>query len=467
MKLTFDNYGAPRTWIADLDRGLGPRTWIEADKPATGDRPKRQDHDMSNNSDWDNDGFDGGGSYDAGQDDGAQTSDVYTETTYKSWFSRIWDAIGGIAFGLLLLIGAIVLLFWNEGRAVETANALNEGAKLAVEANAEEIDPALDGKLVHVTAPLIVEGDPRDNDFGVSADGAVRLVRKVEMYQWKEKTSSKSEKKLGGGEETVTTRSYVKQWSSEAVSSGSFKVQQGHQNPAMAVHGKTFPAKSVWLGAYALTSEQASGLGSAAPAPVSEEQVAKIGAALRRPARMIDDKVVVGYDPLQPQIGDLRISYEAAKVEEASFVAAQRGKGLSPYETKSGGEVFLSTAGAIPAKDMFKEAQDDNTILTWVLRLAGFILTAIGFKLIMKIASVLADVVPFFGGLVDTGLDLVAALLGGALTLLVTGIAWIFYRPLLGGLLIGASLVFLVWPMVKARMAQARAAREGGVARGA
>jgi len=185
---------------------------------------------MSDNPDWnDNQSYAG--------------ADTYTETTHKSWFGRIGDALGGIIFGFILLLIGVGLLFWNEGRAVHTALSLKEGAKKVVEAKAEAIDPALEGKLIHVTGPIVVRPPPRDSDFGVTAAG-VRLERKVEMYQWKETSNSRNQKKLGGGEETVTTYSYTREWADKPIQSNSFKQPSGHYNPPLPIHAQTFPAQA-------------------------------------------------------------------------------------------------------------------------------------------------------------------------------------------------------------------------------
>jgi hypothetical protein len=185
---------------------------------------------MSDNPDWnDNQSYAG--------------ADTYTETTHKSWFGRIGDALGGIIFGFILLLIGVGLLFWNEGRAVHTALSLKEGAKKVVEAKAEAIDPALEGKLIHVTGPIVVRTPPRDSDFGVTAAG-VRLERKVEMYQWKETSNSRNQKKLGGGEETVTTYSYTREWADKPIQSNSFKQPSGHYNPPLPIHAQTFPAQA-------------------------------------------------------------------------------------------------------------------------------------------------------------------------------------------------------------------------------
>src|SRR5262245_50116577 len=109
-------------------------------------------------------------------------SNTFTETTHTSWFTRIKNSFGGAVIGLVLMVGMVVLLFWNEGRAVQTAKSLAEGAGAVVSVGVDGVDQANEGKLVHVTGPVTTDSTPSDDDFGVSAAG-VRLVRKVEMYQ--------------------------------------------------------------------------------------------------------------------------------------------------------------------------------------------------------------------------------------------------------------------------------------------
>ena len=47
--------------------------------------------------------------------------------THQSWFSRIKSAVFGIFFGLLFVVGAIVLQFWNEGRTLHQRQLLEAG----------------------------------------------------------------------------------------------------------------------------------------------------------------------------------------------------------------------------------------------------------------------------------------------------------------------------------------------------
>ena len=47
------------------------------------------------------------------------------EVTNVSWFGRLKRSVGGLLFGLLLVLLMIVLLFGNAGRAVQTARSLD------------------------------------------------------------------------------------------------------------------------------------------------------------------------------------------------------------------------------------------------------------------------------------------------------------------------------------------------------
>src|SRR5215470_2945704 len=112
-------------------------------------------------------------------------SDTFTEITQKGWTSRIGESIKGVLIGIVLIGLSCVGLFWNEGRAVQTAKSLAEGEGLVVSVDASKVDPANEGKLVHVTGDMKAGVQPKDAEFGVTAEG-LRLFRTAEMFQWKE-----------------------------------------------------------------------------------------------------------------------------------------------------------------------------------------------------------------------------------------------------------------------------------------
>ncbi|MCI5166345.1 MAG: hypothetical protein D3903_09665, partial [Candidatus Electrothrix sp. GM3_4] len=105
----------------------------------------------------------------------------------------------------------------------------------------------------------------------------------------------------------------------------------------------------------------------------------------------------------------------------------------------------------------------DNTILTWALRAAGFILMMIGLSMIFKVFSVLADVLPFLGSIVEAGTGFIAFLLSAVLSLITIAVAWIVFRPLLGIILLVIAVGLIVLIGGKLKAGKARVVPSGAV----
>lgn len=355
--------------------------------------------------------------------------DVVTETTSQSWFSRLGGALTGLLIGLVLVPGSGVLLFWNEGRAVQTAQSLAEGAGLVLPV--ERLDRGNEGRLVHVSGPVGIATPPRDAEFGVvPPDGTLRLVRSVEMFQWREEQESETRNKLGGGTETVTTYRYTRSWAEGRIDSSRFRQPDGHQNPTPRQASRTFVAQGVTLNGYGLTEAQLAGL------PTDER--------ITPPGTSADGTRYIGADPANPRIGDLRITWGVARPEALSVIAAQSGTGFAPYPTRAGDRLMMVEAGRRSAAEMFRAAEEGNAFLTWVLRVVGAILMFVAFALLMRPVKVLADVIPPLGWVVGFGTSLVAGVLTLLLAPTVIAVAWLFYRPLvaIGVLAAGAAAAF-------------------------
>uniref|UniRef100_UPI004055D23A TMEM43 family protein n=1 Tax=Candidatus Electronema sp. TaxID=2698783 RepID=UPI004055D23A len=366
-----------------------------------------------------------------------------TEVSRKSWFSRLKEAVKGIAVGFILFIAAFFLLFWNEGRAVKDYKTLKEGAGAVVSALADQVDPAREGKLIHLSGKAVTEETLRDPDFSVTAN-ALRLERSAEMYQWQERSESKTEKKLGGAEETTTTYSYSKAWSESLISSSGFRQQAGHENPgSMPFSSAEQMARQVRLGAFSLPPSLVGKISNFQPLPLSAETPLPENAAGRKVWRH-GNGFYLGEDPNAPQLGDLRISFRIVPPTEVSIVARQSGSSLEPYRSKAGGSIELLQTGTHSAAAMFESAQQSSKMLTWLLRLGGFILMLTGLNLMLKVLSVTADVVPMFGNLVGAGTGLISFLLAAVLSLLTIAAAWVIYRPLIGLSLLAVAAV-LIW----------------------
>lgn len=383
------------------------------------------------------------------------SQDQVSVTTNTSWFSRIGGAIKGVVIGFVLIAVSIFVLSWNEGRSIQSIRSNNEGARAVLSVNASTINPANEGKLVHLTGPAIAGGARNDSQLGVSAEGLI-LARAVEYFQWTETSSSETRTKLGGGQETVTTYSYNTQWSSMPQDSSSFNQQQGHQNPVPTIKDSSFAADQAMVGAYRLDADGVNYLSADQVVALNAEQARSVGAALSRPAAVSDNVIYVGNNPASPQVGDMKITYRVVPENTVvSVVGAQTQGTVRPYQTKAGNPVMMVSKGTLSADEMFQGAKAANQMLTWVLRGVGIVVAITAISLILAPLGVLGDVVPFIGSIVRMGTGLVAFLVGLALSLIVIAVSWIVFRPLVGiGLLVVAGALIAGFIYLRRKKAQ-------------
>ncbi len=371
-----------------------------------------------------------------------------TEVTNESWIGRLGKSLIGVLVGIILVIAAGVLLFWNEGRAVDRARTIAEGAGAVVSVSADAAAPQHEGKLVHVTGEAATDETLTDDVFGISAQ-AVRLRRKVEMYQWKETKRTKTRKKLGGGKRKVTTYTYSKTWSDRPIRSAGFK-EAGHENPGeMPWRSRAVSAADVSLGAYRLPPSLIGKLDDFQPMAVSAGEVDGLGSRLGRKVLVRDRGLYLptpGGGQGAPRVGDVRVRFSKVPAGPVSVVSRQVGKTFEPYTASTGQDIELIAAGTVSAEAMFEAEREANRLLTWGLRAGGFVAMLVGFCLVFAPISVLGDVIPFVGSLLGAGFFLISLILAAAGSLIVVALGWIFYRPLLGAVLLagGVGLFLLI-----------------------
>ena len=371
-------------------------------------------------------------------------ANLITEVTSQSVFGRIGKSFVGVLVGLVLIIGSVVLLFWNEGRAVATAKSLLEGAAAVIDVPSDNINPANDSKLIHVTGDTAAADSLEDPLFNIS-ETALRLRRNIQVFEWKEKKESKKRDKIGGGSETTTTYSYEKVWSPDLTKSSGFKSPDDHRNPAkLEVPKKEFVANDATLGQFKLTAEIIAKIPGDETLAVSDKQLSDVSSNLESKLKVDGDEFYLGADPANPEIGDEKISFTVLRPGTVSIVAAQTKQSFAPYTTQNGREIELVEAGNVPAPQMFAHAQAANRTLTWILRAVGFGAMFFGGLLLLGPISALAHILPFLGSLVEIGSAIVAFFISAILSMLVIATAWIVYRPILGVVLIVAAIGCIV-----------------------
>lgn len=371
-----------------------------------------------------------------------------------SFFQRLMQSLIAVLIGLLLLGGSIAGIFWNENRAVQEARALDEGLHVTIEARADQLDPANQGKLVHISGAMSSASGVRDDRLAVSAP-AVRMTRHVEMYQWREEQKTENNR---------TVYSYSRVWSSTAVSSSGFRDAANHRNPSMPLSDQSYLATDAMIGAYRLSQDALNAFQprSEVSFEPNNATVSAIGQGLRRPTRLVDKTIVVGNDPDNPQIGDLKISFRIVPVGPASIAARQMGSELTAYTARNGRTVLLAQTGTLSTEAMFAQGQADNRVLTWILRAVTLAAMFIGFMLIASPFTTLASYIPFIADILAAGVAILALVLTILLGTTVTAIAWFVVRPILTIALIvgGVGVLMLVKWLTNGRAAANAAARQ-------
>ena len=379
---------------------------------------------------------------------------AHLEVTHQSWFQRQMNSLLAMLVGIALVIGACCLLFWNEGRAVKTTQALDEGARVVQSLpSPEKMNPAMEGRLVHVTGMARTDCIVRDPVLNLSLN-CLNLQRCVEYYQWVEEKESETYENADGGTTTYTRYSYSQRWVEEPVSSSQFK-EPGHHNTVAC----RFSCPDIWLapdvrlGDFRLNPGQVSRAGVRRPVNLAQLELPDVYAGR---AVIDSDFLYIGSVappvPANPSVGDVRIRWVAAESEcPVSLVAQQSGNSFKPYKAESGYTVDLLQDGLHTAPAMFEKALSDNILLTWFLRGGGAILMFFGVLLLFQFLKVLCSIIPLVGSMVEAGIFVVSVLIALSLSLIVIAAAWFFYRPLLAACIIFFGAMPLYYIIMKRR----------------
>ena len=350
---------------------------------------------------------------------------------------KIKDSFAGVIIGLILLIGGMILLWWNEGNNVKNIKTVDELRKNYVDIKNSPIDDANEGKLVAVSGQMAIDDETLlDQEFNVEVKTA-KLVRVVEMYQWDENAHE---------EDDITTYTYEKVWKDTRIDSSTFH-EGDHQNPEMSYETQYYSVKNIKLGDFSLTDGQINDLSATATFKLENEKAYKDGFKVVKEGKYLTNSI----DPDKPEIGDLRISYKYVDYDEISILAVQKGNTFDDYVSKVGKHTNYVMQGIHDGSAIITDIEEGNNTLKWILRLVGSLLIIFGLLAILGPISTLANFVPILGGLVGFALFLVALLGGLAISLIDIALAWLFYRPLLGIILIAVAvaLIVLVTQLIK------------------
>jgi hypothetical protein len=413
---------------------------------------------------------------------------AYQEKTTTGYGTRVGNSLKSVLMGFVMIIGATILLFWNEFNYVKQDNKLDAVQEACVDMpNPEKKSAEFEGEVVCATAMATTEEVLTDQEFGIS-ENAIGLIRKVEYYQYVEHSESKSEDKLGGKEETTTTYTYKPEWVSSPVNSADFK-DPAYQNKNFTlaqVEEQKVYAKNVSFGAYVLSESLISSISSkeAVELNVNPQTLQSIntsvantffavrgvsaGAAAPAPQPAVADSTAAAADSVAtnnkvdleyvhqagntlyygrtanaPEIGDVRITFEKVVPAKVTIIAQVDGNTFKSYKTKYGSYQTLRM-GKMTSEEIFQDDHESNSMWTWILRIVGTLLVISGIKSLFSFVETLLKVVPFLSSLFAFGVGIISTIIGLVYSLIVIAIAWVLARPLVG-IIILVVAGLLIW----------------------
>ena len=379
---------------------------------------------------------------------------AYQTVTTTSYGSRLKKSLGGVGTGFLMLIIGTVLLFWNEKRTVYTTRMLKEAESVCVELDdIQSVNADFNGKMIHATGFATTEDVLTDDIFGVS-ENAIKLNRSVEYYPWVEHSKTETKDKIGGGQETITTYTYDRQWVSSPINSANFADPdyRSVNEIIVEVPDQRLVAANVSFGAYRFPEGLTNQMNKSVPVAVNLDPSFTDNYDAS-PVHVNNSTVYLGANPSSPAIGDVRVTFSKVLPGDVSILAKVNGDTFEKFTAKNGYSMLTLSDGNVSSEEMFTSERKGNQAMGWLLRLVGFLLIYMGFRNIFDILVTLLKVLPFLANIASVGVGLVAFVLALVWSLIVIAVGWVFYRPVLGiALLIGAAALvyFLVTRSKKA-----------------
>ena len=271
-------------------------------------------------------------------------------------------ALSGAA---LLLLGLLLLGFTEHA---DRLRAMGEDALggFVLTGNAAVPGPAANGKLVLAAGAPEVKTPARDAQFGVSAD-APALVRKVEMFQWKEM-------RYGG------QRSYEMDWFDHPIDSSAFGNQNGHVNPgAFPINAARFDSPDVTVAGFRLAPALVGMIDGIEPfAPDLSHVPPNMAATFQAD----DGTLITSANPDHPQVGDLRISWMRIVPPDLTVFARDDGGTLVPASNPAGDAIAQVLIGKHSLTDVLTDAPQPPRF-KWARRILALLLAWAGVALLL------------------------------------------------------------------------------------
>lgn len=266
------------------------------------------------------------------------------------------------ALGALLVLGGV-------GLAAMTANGLLNYRQVAAQHGGEAIDlgtrtqpqAGQHGYMARLVAtPKVVES-PRDPEFNITVNTPV-LNRHVEMFQWRE---------ISIGDNVH----YELDWVDHLIDAAGFKHPVRHGNPtSFPLKSRQFVSSLVQMGGFQLGPTLVRALpGSSLITPDSAALPENLAASFSK----FGDYLITSANPSQPQLGDVRVSWEEVPLRQMTIVARVDGSRLVAATDATDGKGYQVQVGDVSLLDLFPDLPIPPDFL-WTRRILAVLLAALG-----------------------------------------------------------------------------------------
>jgi len=353
----------------------------------------------------------------------------YNQPSLSREFQKTWLVS---LIGLVMVLVGCGLIMWNEGRAVRTSVALEEGLRdVLIPETLDVVFEENNGALVLVAGALNIQDTLKDEFYGISM-AAVKMRKVVQVYQWYETEDERRSNIETGDHDNHVEKSYSydTDWFDHHIDSSNFANTLGHHNP----HLDSWPANSslqtntrVKLEGFLLGTDLKEKFTEFKPFTSDSRPTApgvKIYAGLYYHCRNV----------WEPEVGEHRVqfSYSGRHGDQYTVVGKQAGREIRPYQTETGEELLLLQPGVRGAGEVFQAEHNSNRTATWIYRLAGWFVTFLGLSCLSTVLEILMDMFPSIRRVATIGMSSLHFSISITLTLSIIGLGWVWYRPLLG-----------------------------------
>lgn len=344
------------------------------------------------------------------------------------------------------------MLGWNEQRAVCSQKAISSGLEAVQHVGCTN---AMEGSSSLVFLSCDIDGDSlpvlqfsNAGDFSGFKYQGVGVKVESYMYQCIEESREREEKTQGGGTKTIRTYSYHRDWKRDTVDSGKFgshsrQAWDAFKNGCDEMHNPRWNSKApktstkyaseMKVGAFTTTMTDKVPIDTPVDfkAP-SNWQVISTGSFYSGRG-----------DPSYPRIGDMKVILTSNDPNNLKATvlghneAGIIGKWRAPSSWLCSGFTLSDLRmGSMSTHDLFKQLASEATVLTWALRVIGFVVMWLAFCICFGPLEVAGDCIPCIGPWIGDSIAAVsccvACLPATACTLGIAGSVWALMRPLIG-----------------------------------